>query len=302
MDDGPADRTRLILTIQRQTETLDRLHAALREEKEKNARLTTSITGLEAENTKLSVLRVENAEFRRELAHLQGLVSDFQRRQEEVYTRETLSLEKQRDVHHSEMRALREQVAALSSDTTMLRTALEEKDARIAVLVDKLSSEGSEVEMKLQIEQMRDKMSELQKELKMRAEQSRALTTQSDHLKVSLEGANEEINQKDSIIHSLDRENKAYKKNLSQLIQQKHGHRAPVNGGAPMHAASVRSAVEPDVVYEPLFDEATMAQVRSEGPLAVSPRGIPEGRAPSPNQRAKALSRLEHYKQRSRRQ
>ena len=36
----------------------------------------------------------------------------------------------------------------------------------------------NEIEIKLQLEQMKDKTTELHKELKMRAEQSRALTTQ----------------------------------------------------------------------------------------------------------------------------
>ena len=142
MDESPADRTRLILTIQRQTETLDRLHAAIKEEKNTNQHLAQKIATLEVDNSKLSALKVENAEFRRELGHLQGLIADFQHRQEEVFTREALSLGKQNEMHQTEMRSLHDQISKSSHEAQLLRTTNAEKDARIAVLVDKLSSEG----------------------------------------------------------------------------------------------------------------------------------------------------------------
>ena len=347
----PCDRTRLILTIQRQTETLDKLHAALKVEKEKASSLMQANASLEIENKKLATLQVENAEFRRELTHLQGLVLEFQRRQDEYASHEVLALEQQAIVHNSEAKTHRDHIDNLTRDVLSLRSLVEEKDSRIAILVDKLSVEGNDVDIKLQIEQMRGKMSELQKELKLRAEQCRALTTQvclrfspppppplcshplpakqSDHLRLSLDTAQEDVAQRDDMIQGLERENRAYKKNISQLIQQKHGRSpsvaptVPGTGRAPPPPeagvvwkggrACVCVLSEPKTmqVYEPLFDPETRSRARSElPPAAHSPQPPPQQPQPvlSPpriertKEQQQAEQRLHAYRQRARRQ
>eukprot|EP01064_Diplonema_japonicum_P014851 TRINITY_DN22539_c0_g1_i1.p1 TRINITY_DN22539_c0_g1~~TRINITY_DN22539_c0_g1_i1.p1 ORF type:complete len:299 (+),score=54.82 TRINITY_DN22539_c0_g1_i1:442-1338(+) len=297
MEAEPTDRTRLILTIQRQTETLDKLHLSLRECKEKLARSQQAAKALEEENGRLSGLQVENAEFRRELGHLQGMALEFQKKQQELISREAKSLEEQQLAHQVESRAHQEHIANLTSETASLRHALQEKDERIAILVDKITIEGSsDIDLKLQAEQTRDKMDELQMELKTRVEQFRGLQTQLETFRLNLESANEEIAQKDVMVQALEKENRAFKNNINQLIQQQHGPRLGSRAASrgPSHHP-------PDVhkIYDPLFAEAAAdtakIEVQASRPPDLAPRVLANTTNPE------IMAKLENYRQRQRR-
>ena len=275
------DRARLILTIQRQTETLDKLHSALRDNKERLTAAETSNKHLENENRGLLELRLENADFRRELGMLQSMVEDFQRRQEELKTREQLSLDQQAEIHVTESKIKDSQLFKLSEEVTLLRRSVSEKDNRISLLVEKMTMVNPpDVEIKLEIEDMHQKMIELQQELKMRAEQVRAVTAQSDHLKSSLVNANEELQLKTETIQALERENKALQKNVSQLIRQVHVNKSTGGGGGGGGASHLT----------PILNEATAVLSTPLPQPPLSPSRITNGNLYS------TMSRIENYR------
>eukprot|EP01063_Lacrimia_lanifica_P014292 TRINITY_DN20917_c0_g1_i1.p1 TRINITY_DN20917_c0_g1~~TRINITY_DN20917_c0_g1_i1.p1 ORF type:complete len:254 (+),score=122.06 TRINITY_DN20917_c0_g1_i1:69-830(+) len=220
-----SDRTRLILTIQKQTDTLDKLHAALKQYKDKVLELTGVNTVLMEENSKLQGVQVENAAFRAELETLQGKMDAFQRKQEGLGARESEQLAQLADAHRVEVASLRDHSSALAEENRSLREMLKDKDARITLLVAKRNGqqEAHSSEIKQQLHQMRDAMSSLQMQLQGRAEQCRTLAAHTEQLKHSLESANEDLSARDATIAALETENRAIKKNLTQLIQQKHG-------------------------------------------------------------------------------
>ncbi|KAJ9455261.1 hypothetical protein DIPPA_09565 [Diplonema papillatum] len=301
MADAPGgDRTRLILTVQRQTETLDRLHASLKETKEKYGQLQQVNAVLVEENQKLSGLQAENADFRRELGHLQGMVLAFQKKQATIHERESVTLDAQTEGHRAEVRAYHEQIKNLTQEVTTLRATLQEKDTRVHVLVEQLTKSGSPADMdvKLEIEKMRLNMVELQKEVKHRVEQCKAVASQAETYKISLEAAQEDLANKDEVLLALEKENHAYKRNMSQLIQQRHAPRSESLPGVRLSSfsaaasplqppnASVSSA---SGIYEPLLAETAADLNQPQPQLPTSPIQFTRGKS--------AMSRLEQYRQ-----
>eukprot|EP01062_Namystynia_karyoxenos_P056253 TRINITY_DN47221_c0_g1_i1.p1 TRINITY_DN47221_c0_g1~~TRINITY_DN47221_c0_g1_i1.p1 ORF type:complete len:423 (+),score=155.81 TRINITY_DN47221_c0_g1_i1:76-1269(+) len=304
-DTPPTDRSRLILTIQRQTETLDKLHASLREHKDRVHALQRQLSDADVQLSRSATLRKENDTLRRENAELRQLCADYAKQQSAAASTSADQASRESELAASnatlerDLGAARASVAEGAQREQALHRQLADKDARIALLVEQLTNHGPpDVDVKLQLEQMRERHEQLLQQVMQQSEQGRALADHADGLKQRLEEAIEDLKSRDEVIMALEMENRAFKKNLSSLIATLNKRGQPpgaVPAGAldppPLQSTQLlRGDPHADLqhTYDRLFEAASADAGGGQAPRSGGPQqsrgaslGAPRGVSPS---------------------
>lgn len=221
---------RLRSSLQRQTETIDSLHAAAQKYKTRLTALEQQATVKQAEIDSLKVLSAENAQLREQL-----LAANARNRQLELAAgisgggggaelQAQLSVKVQAYTRHNNFLqgevALRDaKLAALQERLDVLAEEVHAKDRRVTILVEKLRQHSIDPNSAVsRVSVPEHVFNELKEKVATQG-------TTMELLREKLDESQEEAVRRDELVSALQRENRALKQSVSRLIAQ-------INAGA----------------------------------------------------------------------